>query len=351
VVVASPVLGVPTRGTSLAPDYDAWDRVLQANVAEGVINGLQIRIVNYSGIAADADFSAFMDSLAALDNDTVQAASLEEQYALYLNAYNAFAIKLIVENPCKYNITNGTVGECLGPIQKIGDIEHAWGRNVSKIGGVDWGLGDISDHKLRLPPLGNHLIFGALNSGCTSCPDLPVQAFRPATVFAQLDAQMRSFLNDTSRGLYLNRSDLSLLVSKNFEFKMEDFGNASAIVEFVLSYMPADDQTFVSENYGDISLQFLDWDPSVNGQADCDCASSVYRPPILLCAARICEPVSQLQQPGHRSTPLVGARFERVGRHRRAFRGRSEARAKDGADAQDLDVAGFLQVAPDDAEL
>ena len=86
------------QGVPGAPSFSHkdWDAVLRAHVKPGgEVNDIRdCTTVDYAGIAKDAKFAAYLKALAAADVDNLP---VPERLALWLNAYNALCISLIIE--------------------------------------------------------------------------------------------------------------------------------------------------------------------------------------------------------------------------------------------------------------
>ena len=85
----------PTQG---APSFShkEWDAVLRAHLKPGgAVNDIRdCTTVDYDGVAKDAKFAAYLKALAAADVDNLPVL---ERFALWMNAYNALCISLIIE--------------------------------------------------------------------------------------------------------------------------------------------------------------------------------------------------------------------------------------------------------------
>ena len=77
-------------------DHTDWDALLKAHVTVGVsLDGVTgVSTIDYAGVAADPRFDAYLAKLASASMDTLPPA---EVLALLINAYNAFAVGLVVE--------------------------------------------------------------------------------------------------------------------------------------------------------------------------------------------------------------------------------------------------------------
>ena len=96
-------------GVSL-PDYDAWDAVLATHVSAG----LPTHTVDYKAVRDDANYTRF---IASLETATTTGLSMNETYALFMNAYNALAMKVRVGvahvRTCKWMCVRTNVCVCV----------------------------------------------------------------------------------------------------------------------------------------------------------------------------------------------------------------------------------------------
>ncbi|CAN0309448.1 unnamed protein product, partial [Hapterophycus canaliculatus] len=85
-------------GNIQSPDYAAWDSIVKAHVKPSEIRGIAVNAVDYQAIRDDPKFETFVKSL-----ETAPTSGLGKnaEYALFINSYNALAIKMVVDNPCK----------------------------------------------------------------------------------------------------------------------------------------------------------------------------------------------------------------------------------------------------------
>lgn len=185
-------------------NIEAWDRSLQANVHPGAQLGIALNIVSYSSLAADADFSAFISSLATVNFTSL---SRNQSFALGINAYNAFAAKTLIDFACKYEDNRAQTGSCLGPAYGLPDVTFAntsttaFTEKLHNFGGTFYSLNDI-EGMMRPKPSGplfrkpvdtteDLRIHACLVCDGTSCPDLGLRAFTAEAIDNQMDAAAR----------------------------------------------------------------------------------------------------------------------------------------------------------------
>lgn len=181
------------------PSHDAWDVLLKKHVsATGK--------VNYKGLQKDkSKLDAYLKSLS--DNAPQTSWSKPETMAYWINAYNAFTIKLILDNY---------------PISSITKISNGkpWDDKWIHIGDKVYSLNNIENDILR-PTFKDARIHFAVNCAAKSCPPILNQAWTAANLNANLDQQAKKFLANKD---FNQISADKATVSKIFEWYAVDFG-------------------------------------------------------------------------------------------------------------------------------
>ena len=143
------------------------------------LDGLLSTYVNTDGWI---DYQGLLGESAALDGylDSIAAAPIEqlgrdERLALLINAYNAFTLKLIVENY---------------PIEGIRSIPSArrWDDVRWSVGGTRWSLNQIEHEQIR-PRFREPRIHFALVCAAVGCPPLRSEAYSASRLATQLEEQ------------------------------------------------------------------------------------------------------------------------------------------------------------------
>lgn len=192
-----------------AVDYTKLDAFLQKYVsAQGN--------VNYNAIHKNpSELNAILKTTFEA-NVPKESWSKNEKLAYWINAYNAYTIKLIIDNY---------------PLKSIKDISNPWGQDFIKIGGKAYSLENIEHEILR--KMGEPRIHFAINCASFSCPNLLNKAFFPATLDKQLDMVTKSFINDKSKNTI---SANKIEVSKIFDWFKGDFDSYGGVVEMFRKY-------------------------------------------------------------------------------------------------------------------
>lgn len=228
--------GCAAQTKSKAPTHEKWTAMLQKYVSN---DGK----VNYKGIKADAakldEYLAVLSKQAPGKNWTKN-----EQLAYWINAYNAFTVKLIVDNYPVKSIKD------LNPGISVIFVNTVWDKNFIKIAGNEMSLNDIEHKKLR--KMGEPRIHFAIVCASKSCPKLSNKAYEAATLDQQLTQSAKDFLADPSKNkVSANNPKLS----KIFDWFGGDFKvNGKSKIDFINQFT-----TVKMAPNADISYLNYDW--------------------------------------------------------------------------------------------
>ena len=202
--------------------------------------------VDYAGFKADqAKLDQYISYLEKIDPETL---SRNEQFAFYINAYNAWTIKLVL---------TGYPG--LKSIKDLGSIlQSPWSKEFVRINGKTLTLDDIEQKILR-PRFKDPRVHFAINCASKSCPPLNSEPYSGATLDAQLDKVTRDFVNGSKN--YRLDGD-SLWLSSIFKWYSDDFNNDPA--GFCHIYAEASLKKALDEIGNRIKVKYLDYDWSLN---------------------------------------------------------------------------------------
>ncbi|HMN88561.1 MAG TPA: DUF547 domain-containing protein [Saprospiraceae bacterium] len=175
-----------------------WDSLLRQHVQP---DGR----VDYEGFIRDSvRFNQYL-ALLSRHHPNRRHWSREEQMAYWINAYNAFTVKLIVDNYPTASIKDIKSG--------IPFINTVWDIKFIQIEGATYDLNNI-EHGILRPKFKDSRIHFAVNCASISCPKLLNEAYTAERLDAQLDQAARDFLSDTSRNIITSeRAQLSRIFS------------------------------------------------------------------------------------------------------------------------------------------
>jgi hypothetical protein len=205
-----------------AVSHDAWDDFLRRYVVTGDDG---INRVRYARVSADhrAQLRAY---IAGCERVEIGAYGRDEQYAFWLNMYNALTVDTVLDHYPVRSVRNiGIVPSWLGG--------GPWDRVRVRIGGESLTLNDI-EHRILRRNWRDARIHYAINCGALGCPNLHGQAFRAQGLHQTLEQLARDFIN-SPRGVRAQRGHLS--ACKIFLWFKEDFGGTqSALLEYLSRY-------------------------------------------------------------------------------------------------------------------
>ena len=193
--------------------------------------------VNYTKFKNDESrLNVYLDLLR--NNPPAETWSKKAQLAYWINAYNAFTIKLILKN---------------FPVKKITDLDGGkpWDKKWIKIGKENYSLNNI-EHDIMRPKFNEPRIHFAVNCAAVSCPPINNKAWTDENIEIELERVSKAFINNPK----LNQiSKSSVKLSKIFEWYKSDFGD---LIEFINEYS----QTKISKGS---NLNYLEYNWSLNG--------------------------------------------------------------------------------------
>ena len=230
-------------------EHSAWTGLLRRYVRDGV--------VDYAGWRRDGQqgLDGYLGSLQSVCRGHYDTWSQTQKLAFWINAYNAYTVRLILNHyPLK-------------SIRDIGVLPGAPFREdfipMKKLRGGTISLNDI-EHEILRKEFREPRIHFAIVCASKSCPALRSEAYRAAALDRQLDDAARGFLRDTTRNRF-DAAARTLWLSAIFDWFDDDFEHAAGSVPaFVARY--TDEPTARAIRDGGVRVEFLDYDWSLNGR-------------------------------------------------------------------------------------
>jgi hypothetical protein len=207
--------------------------------------------VDYQGVIRDPILlNRYLKNLTNLKQSEFDKFSKAEQMAFYINAYNAFTIKLVVDHfPVK-------------SIKKIGSVfSSPWKMKFFRLFGKEMTLDQV-EHDILRKKYPDPRVHFAVNCASIGCPALRAEAFTGARLDEQLNQQAQLFLRDKSRN-YIDEGAKKIYLSKIFNWFKEDFTTGSSTVQSFVAPFITDDpqvQEKLRKNTYDISYTDYNWD-------------------------------------------------------------------------------------------
>lgn len=213
--VAEPVAAEPEKVPVVAPvafSHTAWDQLLQKHVSAA-------GKVNYRGFKQDLPaLRAYLEQLSTHPPESDW--SRDQRLAYWINVYNAFTVKLIVDN---YPTTSITTLEGGKP----------WNKRWIRIGDKTYSLDEVENAVIR-KQFAEPRIHFAVNCASVSCPELLNRAYTADKLGQQLETQTRAYINNPTHNLL---SENKPQVSQLFEWYAADFQQKDgSVVAFINRY-------------------------------------------------------------------------------------------------------------------
>ena len=189
-------------------DHKQWNDLLQKHVSN---NGN----VDYKGFKKDQEaLDSYLDVLSK--NLPKKSWSKDAVLAYWINTYNAFTVKLILDNY---------------PLKSIKKIDSPWDAAFINLGNKKYSLGEI-EHKI-LRKMSEPRIHFAINCASYSCPNLSNEAYSEENIQTQLEKAAKSFINDkTKNSITANNIEISSI----FDWFTGDFKKKGTLIEFLNKY-------------------------------------------------------------------------------------------------------------------
>ena len=232
----------PTKDGSVSMGHEEWTALLKKYVDEE-------GNVNYKNFQSDSTrLKSYLKKLTENPPDE-KSWSTNEQIAYWINVYNAFTVKLIMDYYPLESIKD------IGSAIQIPFINSPWDIKFIEINGEKLDLNNV-EHSILRKKFDEPRIHFAINCASFSCPKLRDEAYIAENLNKQLEEQAKEFINDPRRNLV--KSDVVEL-SKIFSWFKGDFTKKGSLIEFVNKYS----ETKVKDNK---NLSFMDYDWSLNVQ-------------------------------------------------------------------------------------
>jgi hypothetical protein len=202
--------------------------------------------VDYAGFKSEEE--KLDQYLKVLEHTDLKTLSREEQFAYYINAYNAWTIKLIL-----------SAYPGIKSIKDLGSFwESPWKKKFVRISGELLSLDDIEHHILR-PRFKDPRVHFAINCSAVSCPPLRAEPYLGSSLDRQLDQATRSFINNPKN---YRIEDDAFYVSRIFKWYAKDFNHD--VLGFYLKYAREDLKKKLVEKKDVIQIKYLHYDWSLN---------------------------------------------------------------------------------------
>jgi hypothetical protein len=272
-----PAEEIPAAKSSPEVDkaYSGYGRLLRIFADE---NGM----VGYEALGRDREMlRSTIADIGSIRQRTFAQLGREGQIALLINAYNLFAIDIVVSNwPIRRNWLTGW----LYPGNSIRQLAGAFDDVQHQLLGALYTLDDI-ERGMLLERYGDPRIHMALVCASKGCPPLRSTPYTADSLDAQLDMQVKRFLASPQNFL-IDRNGAEVQLSELFDWYADDWLAAGytnidslppahrggdqlndsqrAVIEFVAGHVDSEQKAYLEA--GGYELEFTDYDWSLNAR-------------------------------------------------------------------------------------
>jgi hypothetical protein len=224
-------------------DHSAWDRFLDSYLSEGPDGVVRIAY----GSVSRPDRAALRAYIASLAAEPISTYARAEQFAFWVNLYNAQTVSTILEHY---------------PVQSIRDIDISpglfadgpWGKKLLAIEGESVSLDDI-EHRILRPIWQEPRVHYAVNCASIGCPNLLRSAFTAENTERLLTQGAIAYVNHP-RGVKI--ADGALTLSSIYAWFEGDFAAEGGVMAHVRRYADPELATAL-ESIDEASAFEYDW--------------------------------------------------------------------------------------------
>ena len=223
---------------STPPTHQLWDALLKNFVDKGQ--------VNYQKLYKNSEqLNIYLSRLK--ENSPSSEWTKEESLAYWINAYNAFTLKIILDNYPVESIKD------IGSKIQIPLINSAWDIPFIEIGDKELTLNDI-EHRILRKDFNEPSIHFAIVCASVSCPALRSEAYTAGKIHKQLNEQTLAFINDRTKNQITPNN---AKISKIFSWFEGDFTKEGTLIDYLNLYSEV-------KIKNDAEISYLDYNWSLN---------------------------------------------------------------------------------------
>lgn len=259
--------GAPEADSSDMPSFDhqhrLFDQILDTYVRDG--------LVNYSALKNDQeDLDRYLATLAAVDPEHYEEWTREQKLAFWINAYNAYTIKVILNH---YPIGHSFLADPLRryPADSIRQIPGVWKFRKWPVAGNTYTL-DHMEHVIMRQEIVEPRIHFVLVCASIGCPWLESRAFDAETLEQRLDQAGINYIY-SARKVIIDQENRVVGLPQIFNWFHEDFQPLEESAAFFTDYPPEiagpltwiyryaneEDRAFLRSGSFRVEFLFYDW--------------------------------------------------------------------------------------------
>ncbi len=223
--------------------HSLWQELLTSYLED--VSGGHYRVFDYRAVTA-ADDKKLDEYLQKLQNIDPRKYSKAEQFAYWVNLYNARTVAHILDNYPVESITKtGSGWFSFGP----------WNDDLLNVAGTRLTLNDI-EHRILRPLWQDKRIHYVVNCASLGCPDLPEQALTAENHEIMLEVAATRFIRQPKGASF---TDGRLALSRIYEWYADDFGERwQDLQRHLAQYLEPELKSRMLQYGGPVEYQY-DW--------------------------------------------------------------------------------------------
>ncbi|GMQ86903.1 MAG: DUF547 domain-containing protein [Gammaproteobacteria bacterium] len=246
--------------------HTLFDQVLTTYVKDG--------LVSYKALKNDQEtLNRYLGSLTAVTQKQYEEWTRHQKLAFWINAYNAFTIKVILNN---YPVTRSILADPLRryPPSSIRQIRGVWKGIKWPVMGTKYTL-DYMEHVIMRQEIIEPRIHFVLVCASLGCPLLESRAFDPEHLEQRLDQAAINYIYRDQK-VEIDRENGAVRLPQIFNWFWEDFkpfeesaelfkqhpDKIAGPLSWIYHYASADDHEFLRS--GSYQVSYLDYDWGLN---------------------------------------------------------------------------------------
>lgn len=253
--------------TAQQDNFDDEHSLLTKVLSRYVSNGR----VNYRALKANqADLNEYLQNLAQIDPEAFKNWTRNQQLALWINAYNAYTIKAVIDH---YPIEHSWAADPLGkyPDSSIRQILGVWETMTWTVMGQQFSLNKM-EHGIMRQELVEPRIHHVLVCASIGCPKLESKAFAADNLYQRLDQAGVNYIYD-SRRVRIDRENKVVSLPQIYKWFEYDFvpgteykqliqnqpPELAGVLSWVYKYANNEDREFLANDSYRVTYLYYDW--------------------------------------------------------------------------------------------
>jgi hypothetical protein len=249
-IIGFNLLSFVVSGQTNVNNNDLYSEILKDNVKNG--------LVDYKNLKNEKRLDEYINFISKINPSEYK--SEKNELAFWINAYNVYTLKIIVDN---YPI------ESINELHKGGKLlSHVfgttvWDKEIIVINNEKRSLNYI-EHDVIRKNFSEPRIHFALVCAAISCPPLRNEAYEGHKLDEQLDDQAKIFLNDETKNKFDIESQQAE-ISKILDWYEEDFGDEDGeVLIFISRFLQENIAENIVHNPEDWDIDYLDYNWELN---------------------------------------------------------------------------------------